>query len=321
MKKFAFAAVVSAIGLMPMAAQAEIVDFYIDLNSLGIVTGADGTTDFDFTGVTEPTPVSGMSVDGASYVEQQFSGGSPGGQSFTDTGFLQLFSVSSPAVDQLDGTLANTTTLVGDNNTSGLNYIYIEFISLTGEVSADSSSFSFDTGATQLGTIRLVVDDDNGVTTANAETNTTPRAPTFDGYCLDAACSTVDQSAVVLAEFQLVQPSGGSELVFIGGAFVGGTVGVTLIEGTVLSSGLFVDAFGVPFDQTTLLRLINVDATAFATDTSGIVGGNGTGNFNIANNGTLTVMPIPEPLALGIFVIGLGLIAGAGVVTRRKNAA
>lgn len=320
MKKFALAAVVSAVAMMPMAAQA-IVPFSIDLNSLGVVLAPDGTTSFDFTGVSSPpTPVAGYGVNGASYVEQQFSGGVPDGQNFTDTGFLQLFSLVSPNADQLDGSLANVTSLVGDNNTSGLNYVYIEFVSLTGTVAGDGESFEFDTGAGQLGFVRLVVDDDNGVTAANNESDGTPRAPTFDGYCQDAACSTVDESAIVIAEFALVDISGGSELVFDGGAFVSGTVGVILIEGSVLNPGLFLDENGNPFDQETLLRFIDVDATAFATDTSGLDGGgNGTANFNIANNGTLTVNPIPEPMTLGLFAVGLGLIAGAGMVTRRRK--
>jgi hypothetical protein len=306
---------------MPVAAEAVIVPFAIDLNSIGSVNSTNGT-EFDFTGVTSPpTPVSGYGVDGASYVEQTFAGGSANGQGFVDTGFLQLFALISPNADALDGTLAGLTTLVGTNDSTGLNYIYLEFISLTGEVSNSGTSFTFDTGLAQGGTIRLVVDDDNGVTTPNNETNTTPRAPGYGGYCLDATCSTVDTSAIVLAEFQLVPVSGGSDLVFDGGAFVSGTVGVILIEGTVLNPGLFVDENGNPFDQTALIRFVDVDATAFATDLSGINGqGNGTGLFNIANNGTLTVS-IPEPMTLGLFSTGLALIFGAGLMTRRKKTA
>lgn len=316
MKKLAFAVIVSAVALSPVAAQAEIVPFSLDLSSLGTVNSTDGT-EFDFTGVAAPTPQSGIGIDGASFVEQEFSGGSQAGQDFVDSGFLQLFAINSPNADQLDGTLAGTTNLVGTNDSTGLNYVYIEFISLTGTVNGSGDGFEFDTGASQLGTVRLVVDDDNGVTAPNNETNTTSRAPTFDGYCLDAACSTVDESAIVLAEFQLVPVSGGSDLVFDGGAFVSGTVGVILVEGTVLNPGLFLDEFGNPFDQTTLLRFIDVDATAFATDVSELP--DGTGFFNIANNGTLTVMPIPEPLTIGLFAMGLGLVVGAGFITRRRK--
>jgi hypothetical protein len=320
MKKLVFAAVVSAVALMPMAAQAAIEPFSIDYSTLGVVVAPDGTQ-FDFNAVNAP-PLAEYGVDGASYVQQQFSGGVPDGQNFSDTGFLQLHSTGTPVGDVLDGTLAGVASIVGTNDSTGLNYIYFEFVSLTGTVSGDGSSFDFDTGAAQAGTIRLVVDDDNGVTTASDGTNSTPRAPTFDGYCQDATCSTVDQSAIVLAEFQLIPVSGGSELIFDGGAFVSGTVGVTLIEGTVLNPGLFLDQFGNPFDQEALLRFIDVDATAFATDTSDLDGGgNGTANFNIANNGSLTVSAIPEPLTLGLFAVGLGLIAGAGAVTRRRDAA
>lgn len=320
MKKLALATVVSTLAFVPVTAQA-LVPFNIDLNSLGSVLAPDAVTTFDFTGVTTPpAPVSEIALNGASYVEQDFSGGSQAGQNFVDSGFLQLFAPVTPAGDVLDSTLSGVSSLVGTNDQGGQNYVYIEFVSLTGEVNALGDAFTFDTGVAQGGTIRLVVDDDDGVTTPNDASNGTARAPSFDGYCLDAACSTTDQSAIVLAEFQLVPVSGGTDLQFSGGAFVNGNIGVTLIESTVLNPGLFVDALGNPFDQTMLIRFVNGDATNFASDLTGVVAGDGTANFNIGNSASLTVA-IPEPLTIGMVGVGLGLIFGVGASTRRKRPA
>lgn len=295
-RKTVFATLVSC-GLAaasPFANAASILsDWGVDLTGLN-GTAQGGTT---YNNMGTLTNLLDLTVSGTSSVEQQLdAGGSPVGQSYSEYGFLDWVGATATG----GGTVPPATfgNFLGDNvGGSGLNYIYFEWENLTGTTTNAAGDIVFDTGAAQLGTISLFLDDD---------------ASTL------ASVGAADANRVLLASFDLVPLSGGSGIGVDGGAFPSGTIGLTL-DPTSLNNITFLDGDDNPILEEVLLSFVDLDATAANPATFIDDDADGTPDRfiqePIEHNGSI-VVAIPEPGMLAL--MGLGLAAFAGV-RRRKG--
>lgn len=278
----------------PFANAATILsDWGIDLTGLN-GTAQGGTT---YNNLGTLSDLLDITVSGSSSVEQQLDGGSPVGQSFSEFGFLDWVGATSTG----GGTVSPATFggFLGDNvGGSGLNFIYFEWENLTGTTLNAAGDIVFDTGAAQLGTISLFLDDD---------------ATTL------ATVGAADANRILLASFDLVPLSGGSGIGVDGGAFPSGTIGLTL-DPTSLNNITFLDGDDNPIPEDALLSFVDVDATASTPATFFDDDGDGTPDRfiqqPIEHDGSI-VAAIPEPGMLAL--MGLGLAAFAGVSRRRKG--
>lgn len=243
-----------------------------------------------FSGLGTRTNIDHVVLQGTSTVTQTVAGGSPIGQPFTDSGFLAL-TTSVPEGGGIGAFLP-----LGD--AMGL---YFEFVGLTGVFNADST-ITFDAGS---GSIRLVLDSDT-----------------------DGDSSTGD--ILELATFDIIDPSGGSDVNFLGGANPTGTIDITLLQtsefgATPLVSSIFKDSSGngLSINDPFNLHLGNVNALIDDNfdpnpDNSGVDGdGNGDAIIYVQNGGQYNVTTVSEPGTLA--ALGLGLLVLGGMTARRRR--
>lgn len=136
--------------------------------------------------------------------------------------------------------------------------------------------------------------------------------------------TTVDPGDLVLANFDVIAPSGGSDLNFYGGAGANATVDVTLdLLNTYNNLDLFTDQFNNPIDPGFFLHLVNVNSLLDPNfspnpDNSGIdANGNGVSIIHVQNAGQYNIARVPEPGVLALLATGLlGLV---GTVGKRRR--
>ncbi len=269
-------ALAGAMTLGAQSAQAVALDGW-NLN-FSVANGIDGLA-----GLSDITNIDQFTITGQSTVVQDIANGSPNGQAFTDSGFLQFttFNTEGSAVQ------------VPIGSAIGGNTVYLSFSNLTGIFNPDGT-ITFDAG---VGTIDLFIDQDGDVDPSSGATS--------------------------LAQYQIVDPSGGSDVDFFGGLNPTGTIDVTLEQiGGI--PGLFTDQNGNDLDLPFVFQLVNVNAQqpvggpVFNLDGDG----NGTATVDpISNSGQFNISVVPEPGTLGIFGVGLLGLGIAAARRRRREAA
>ena len=226
-----------------------------------------------------------LNLSGSSTVVQNVAGGTALGQTFTDSGYLQFTQYVKETGSGGPGFL--TIPKLGENG-SGDFYqtMYLTFSGLTGTVKNDGT-IKFDAGS---GTVKLWLDTDDNL---NASDN-----------------------ADSIAEFQVVAPSGGSDLNFFGGGGSNATIDVTLKMLSAVA-GLFKDSLGVAIDPNWTLELINTGSLL----TNQIVNvdqfGNGDTTLIVNNGGPFNLAKVPEPATLAL--AGIGLLGLFGMMRRKVS--
>jgi hypothetical protein len=280
-------AAITALSVQPAAALVILDEWDLNvatINDEGVFNNFTSKLDIDHINV----------VGSETVILQDVSGGSALGEAFIESGILQWTTTSPEGGGAATGfglSLVENAVVAGVDQAAT---IYVQFVGLTGILELDGS-ITFDQFS---GTIKLFADSD------------------FD---LDPTTGTVQE----LAEFQIIDPSGGSDLDFFGGAGLNATVDITLELLSVIDADLFVDKDGNNLDELTLtFHLVNVDSLLDPNvvpnpDNSGVVNGEGVSLIFVQNNGQWNLAEIPEPSTTAL--LGFGLIALAFFTNRRRR--
>jgi hypothetical protein len=277
------------LGLGIGSASAAILDGW----RLNLSTVGGGT--FDIGGGAIAPMADTLKIDnlalqnGFSTVFQTLVGGSPNGQPFTDTGTVEISPIYS--VEGGGGGVVSSFPVGYD--------LFFTF-DLTGIFNADDT-ITFDPCSACVN-LYLADDFDWDLTTGQAE---------------------------LLASFDLISPSGGSDLDFFGGAAPNGTIDITLLESASAYPNLFADSGNNPLSFLTTLHLGNLNAlvdpefnpnpffSGGALCDSAKGGADCTlAELHVQNAGQYNVASVPEPGTLAL--LGVGLL-GLGYVVRRRR--
>lgn len=260
--------------------------------NLSVANGVNG-----FAGLSDLNFIDNAVLNGTSIVTQTIAGGVALGNPFSDEGFLRIIGTNREAGAPLP---AFFPTIFALGNASDL---YFTFTGLTGILNLDGT-ISFDPN---IGTIKLWLDSD---------TDTNP------------ATGTV----LELAEFDIIAPSGGSDLDFFGGSGQNATIDITLSQLSGLA-GLFTDqndveiAVGAPLG----LHLGNFNALLDPNINGGMpitvvdMFGNGVSELNVVNAGQYNIetndppTQVSEPSSMA--ALGFGLLGLMGMASRRRRKA
>jgi hypothetical protein len=278
---------------MTTNAQAQVIDNW-SLN-LSLANGvANGGV--PFVGLTDVDGIDDITVDGGATIIQTLLNGNPDNQPFSESGSLN-FVTANPEGGGLGTPLTPFGTALGTANA-----LYLDFSGLTGTFidpdnvpQSGDERITFDPGA---GTIRLILD-------------------------LDGVADNGDDQ-LVIATFEIMDPSGGSNIDFFGGANPTGTIDVTLqIVSQICSGGdcLFEDENGDPLLDPFTVALVNVNALIDpnvnpnpTTCTPDAITGLCDSTLVVRNSGQFNLAAVPEPKTLGL--MGLGLVF-LGALARR----
>ena len=251
-----------------VSANATILDAWrFNLSAAG--AGGGDATNIDY-----------IVVDGKSTVLQQLVGGSPVGQTFSDSGFLSFIQYHQESALLTDNFILPT----------GYTRLYLKFDNLTGIFNPGNTvTFNPD-----IGTIKLWLDSDSDVNPATG-------------------------TSLELASYKIKAPSGGSAINFYGGAGGTATIDITLMLDTQIAPNLFQNSAGVNFDPLMVLHLVNVNSLIdpnFNPNPTFPAGGTGTSVLHVNNAGQYNATTVPEPGTLALTGLGLmGLLIGS---RRRK---
>lgn len=259
--------------------------------NLSGLNGSTLTNGDSITFASNTTGIDHLNFVGASTVLQTVVGGVALGQSFSDSGYLQLNTASKEIVGP-------TANLNFGFNSATFNPLYgfLRFDGLTGVLNPDGS-ITFDPLS---GSIALWAQED---TTGSA----------FEPTSLGA-------NAIQIAVFNILAPSGGSNLDFYGGTAANSTIDITLGLVSSILPDLIKDGSGNTI-TTLALDLINSDSLLDPNynpnpDNTGVNAlGNGTSVIRVQNNGQFNVTTVPEPTTIAL--LGLGLLAFGS--TRKRS--
>lgn len=238
------------------------------------------------TGLSDSINIDHIILNGASTITQTVVGGSALGQSFTDSGYLQLTSFLA------EGAAATSNFDLNDPNFTDL-YVYAAFNNLTGNLNMDGS-IKFTPGS---GSIKLYLTDDGALS--------------YD----------MSNRYLELAEFALVDPSGGSGLDFYGGTAADSNIALTMEIVSMIDNDLITGTGGTSVNTPLHFQLVNTNSLLNPNfnpnpDNTGVDGlGNGVSVVHVQNAGQYYIEVVPEPTTM--LLLGFGLLGLAGV-SRKK---
>lgn len=238
-----------------------------------------------YEGLEAATGIRQISHAGLGEITQDIENGSPVGQDFEASGHVRLQDYDS---------LENGTITTGhDFELGNANRIYATYSGLTGTHNEDGT-LTFDPG----GDIALWLDTDSDNDPATGD-------------------------ALELAQFDLVDPSGGSPFDFQGGAGQNATLDLTLQATSLIDEMLFQDENGEPYDHDLTFELINMDALLRDEPEEGdgvsILDVETGGQLNLATEQAPAPTPVVEPHVLALFGFGFVMLAGIGLRGNRRS--
>lgn len=221
----------------------------------------------------------------------------------------------------LSGQSVVEQTVVGGSalGQSFTNNGILQLTSFTPEIFGPVQSF----GLGNFRTIFITFEDLTGALNPDETITFDPFVGTIKLWLSDGDFDTTSDS-IQLVEWDIVAPSGGSDLDFFGGGGANGTVDVTLEQVSIIDQGLFTNSGGDELGQF-FLSLINVDTLLVSNlpngnpDNSGVDGaGNGISVITVSNGGQFQLgTPQVVPIPTAVWLFGSALL-GLAAVKRKK---